>query len=274
MLEEDDRRPLHGAGDVRGARIDRHDRRRALESGRPLPEGQAAGDPVGHPRRAHRVGQFHGIRPIGCHERPAERAQFAKQREQAGRGAAVFGPAPSQVHDDRIGREIGRRGAVGFVDHDAQIGDDLGRARALRQRQHLVDFVHHDAVRNALAALRIGVADQTIGEPVAGDDAREIAALVGVADAARRARGGDEPHVRRVRRERDREVDAAKMPAEIARRDARRQARNGIDVRTLLHDDGVVAAACNRDVRVGKRAAQRRDRRRRENQIAHAIQPR
>ena len=34
MFEEDDRRPLHGASHVSGARIDRHDAGRALEGGR------------------------------------------------------------------------------------------------------------------------------------------------------------------------------------------------------------------------------------------------
>jgi hypothetical protein len=186
----------------------------------------------------------------------------------------VFGPALPEVHDDRFGRQRGDLGAIGVADVHAQVGHDRARARTPREREHLIDLVLHDQAGPAVAHRRIGRAHEQVGDPQMRDQPRQIPAVIRVADAHARAGRADELEIGGVGRERDREVDVAEASAVGLRTYLRGEHRDRIDVGAVLHHDRVVAAADDRDVRVGKRRAHRRDRGRGEDQIADAIRAR
>jgi hypothetical protein len=249
----------------------REDAGGALEGGRPAAEGEAADHRVGDAGRAHHGGQGGTVRAVGCDQGPPERAEVAEDLEQARRRAAVLGPALPEVYDDRPGGQSGHLGAIGLADVHAQIRDDRARAGAPREREHLIDLVLHDQIRPAIAHRRIGRAHQQIRHPESRDQPREIPAVIRVADPHARAGGTDEFEIGGIGRERDREIDVAEAAPVGFRAHLRGQHRDRIHVGTVLHHDRVVAAADDRDVRIGKRRAHRRDRGRGKDQIADAI---
>ncbi len=175
------------------------------------------------------------------------------------------------MHDDRAARKRPRDLAVlvGYV--QAKVQNALVSAGKPNQVEQLNDLVAYDSPRLTIAELRIGLGDHdAIGIKRCGQPGKPTP-LVRIADAYGCARYAHDLQIDRARRERDRKVVSAQPRFQALRPGASVQHDELVDVVVALHDDLVVVARDDREVRVGVGCPHRRDRRRRENQIADAV---
>ena len=201
----------------------------------------------------------------------ASAASSFDHRERSCQRAAAGKPSRRQVqHDGTLGKRSRDR-SVRIDEVEPQRRDAPVRASERDQIEQLHDLMAHGAVRLAIAQVRVRFGDHDAIEEETSRQPREPAALVRIADAQRRARSADDLQVDETRRERDRDVVTAQRRAERAGRCAARQHDDLVDVVVAFHDDAVVFARNDGEVRVGKRGSDRCDRRRREHEVADAI---
>jgi len=115
-------------------------------------------------------------------------------------------------------------------------------------------------VRFAIAQVGIRFGDHYAIEEETSRQPGKPAALVRVADSKGRPRSSHDLQVDEARRERNRNVVPGQGRAERARLYAARQHDELVDVGVALHDDAVVFAGHDGEVRVGERGSDRRDR--------------
>ena len=179
------------------------------------------------------------------------------------------------MKDDRVLGKRSRDRSIRVGEVEPQRRHAAARARERDEIEQLHHLVPDDALRLAIAELGIGLGDHDAIEEEPRREPRKPAPLVGIADAQRRARPAHDLKVDEARRERNRDVVSASSsrrrrvastPCGSTMSSSTSSLRS---TTTRLYSLVTMATCASR-----KRGSDRRDRRRRKDQIADAIRAR